>query len=62
MDSCNQCCGSRFIESGPESGSSILSEKIRMQGYDDQKLKKNTDEKSYLFLIKNCNLLIPTPL
>ncbi len=33
---------------------------IRIQGFDDQKLKKkNTTEKlSYLILIKNCNLLM----
>jgi hypothetical protein len=53
----NQSCASGFIESG--SGSSISSE----SGYraDDQKLKKKLQLKffSYLFLIKNRNLLMP---
>jgi hypothetical protein len=40
-----------------------LSDLIRIQGFDDHKLRKNTAEKYiyFLFLIKNCNLLTPRP-
>ncbi len=35
---------------------------IRIQGFNDQKLKKITAENFfYFFLIKNCNLPIPRP-
>jgi hypothetical protein len=36
---------------------------VRIQGFDDQKLKKNTADFLYTvsFLIKNCHLLIPRP-
>ncbi len=61
MNSCNQCCGSRFIESGPESGSSILSEKIRMQGFDDQNWRDKYRWKKLYFFIKICNLLVSRP-
>jgi hypothetical protein len=53
-----------FNESG--SGFSISAEYLptRIQGVDEQNLKEiETAEKDFiLFLIKNCNLLIPTPL
>jgi hypothetical protein len=37
--------------------------RIRIQGFDDQKLKKKTVENLFLnlFLVKNGNLLIPMP-
>jgi hypothetical protein len=36
---------------------------IRIQGFDDQKLKKKYSRKFILsFLLKSCNLLIPRPL
>jgi hypothetical protein len=56
--SLNQSCGSGFIYSG--SGSSISSDPIRIQGFDDQKLKKkNTAEHfSSKFFIKNYSLLM----
>ncbi len=39
----------------------FLSMRIRIQGFDDQNWKKYTAEKINIFLIKNCNLLIPRP-
>jgi hypothetical protein len=35
--------------------------RIQIQDFDDQKLEKNLLQKKYIFLIKNCNLLIPRP-
>jgi hypothetical protein len=55
----SQGCGSAFISSG----SGILGRiPIRIQGFNDQKLKKITaGKKTKFFLIKNYNLLIPRP-
>ncbi len=54
----SQGCGSAFISSG--SGSSILgSIRIRIPGFNDQKLKKNYSWKIFFLLIKNYNLSIP---
>jgi hypothetical protein len=40
----------------------VLWIRIRIQGFDDQKLKEKKLEKFLnFFLIKNCNLLIPRP-
>jgi hypothetical protein len=33
--------------------------RIRIQGFDDQNLKKLQVKKKVIFLIKNCNLIIP---
>ncbi len=62
-----QSCGSGFNESGSGngSGSSISSESGSNPdpGFWWPKIEeKNTAEKFYLFLLKNCNLLIPWPL
>jgi hypothetical protein len=60
-----QCCGSGFIESG--SGSSILSESSRGCGSGSgskvlkTKIYKYSAEKSYIFLIKNCNFRTSRP-
>jgi hypothetical protein len=36
--------------------------RIQIQGFDVQKLEKNLQlKKAYIFLIKNCNLIIPRP-
>ncbi len=52
------CFGSGFIETGSGSRYSILGWiPIRIQGFDDQKLKKLQLKKIYIFVIKNCNLL-----
>ncbi len=45
-----QSCGSGFIESGYGSGSSISSDPIRIQGFDDQKLKKKNTAEHFLSL------------
>jgi hypothetical protein len=59
----------QFLESGDPKWSSVSDPDslipeypIRIQGFDDQKMKKkNTDKKKEIniFWIKNCNLLIP---
>ncbi len=62
-----QCFGSGFIDSGSEltnsgSGSSILDWKpIRIQGFDDKKLKRFTADKKFDFFDKKLQLLIPRP-
>ncbi len=49
--------------SGYGSGSNPDPDPIRIQGFNDQKLKKNKSwkKKFNFFLIKNCNLPIPRP-
>jgi hypothetical protein len=42
-----RCCGFRFNESGSGSGIQVI--RIRIQGFDDRKIKK-----AQHFLIKNC--------
>ncbi len=59
----NQCCVSRFIESGYGSGSSISSESgsgYRSGVWWPKIEKKYSWNFSFLFLIKNCNLLSPS--
>jgi hypothetical protein len=51
----NQCCGSSIFFS--------MRIGIKIQGFDDQKLEKiySCQNVLFIFLIKNCNLLIPRP-
>jgi hypothetical protein len=47
---------------GDQYGSGSGSNPIRIQGFNDQNLKKIADENFfYFFYIKNCNLPIPRP-
>jgi hypothetical protein len=54
-----QSCGSAFISSG--SGSNTDPYPIRIQGFNDKKLKKITAEKKITFFYQNYNLPIPRP-
>jgi hypothetical protein len=51
----NQCFGSGIL--------GLIPIRIRIQSIDDQKFKKFTAETFfiYIFLIKNCNLIVPRP-
>ncbi len=56
----NQCCGTGSLNTDPDPAFQVNPDPIRIQGFDDQKLKNTIQLKFlYIFLIQNCNLLIP---
>jgi hypothetical protein len=58
----SQCCGSALVSLRIRI-QHFLSMRIRIRiqihGFDDQKIGEKLKLKNYIFLIKNCNLLIP---